>query len=127
MRARKTASSIIGHVLARLRRDQRGIGDRDRGVRPALAVTISRRFDFFKVVGGHWKVILGHDRSHRSSTEPATFSFGQAGPLSKIGKDRYRSSNGEPYAGANDANRATFARLANGAISGLSFLTRTFR
>jgi hypothetical protein len=29
----------------------------------ALAVTISRPFDFFKVVGGHWKVILGHDRS----------------------------------------------------------------
>jgi hypothetical protein len=40
-----------------------GIGDRDRGVRPALAVTISRRFDFFKVVRGHWKVIPGHDRS----------------------------------------------------------------
>jgi len=46
----------------------------------ALAVTISRPFDFFKVVGGHWKVILGHDRSDGSLTEPATFSFGQAGP-----------------------------------------------
>jgi len=49
-------------------------------VQPALAVTISRPFDFFKVVGGHWKVILGHDRSDGSLTEPATFSFGQAGP-----------------------------------------------
>ena len=33
------------------------------GVRPALAVTISRPFEFFKVAGGHWKVILGQDRS----------------------------------------------------------------
>ena len=74
-------NGVVDHrVLARFRRDQRCIGDRDRGVRPALAVTISRPFDFFKVVGGHWKVILGHDRSDGSLTEPATFSFGQAGP-----------------------------------------------
>jgi hypothetical protein len=37
--------------------------DRDRGVPSALAVTISRPFDFFKVAAGHWKVILGQERS----------------------------------------------------------------
>jgi hypothetical protein len=63
-------------------------------VRPALAVTVSRPFSFFKVVGGHWKVIPGHDRLDDPLAEPAAFWFGQTDLRFQMGKDRYCSLNG---------------------------------